>query len=82
MTHLQLIIHRQMQEAYPAATLFQKLKEGDLIVFKRTPSGSWCKAGEPYFVEYKSQNTAYFRNANTGGGTYDNAWAINQAAIV
>lgn len=81
MMTLALIVNRQMQEAHPIPTLFQQLKEGQLIVFKRIPTGSWLTAGVPYFVEWKDKDIAYFRNAVTGSGTYDAVWAINQAIL-
>lgn len=62
-------------------TNFEKLQEGQIITFTKIPTGSWLSAGVKYLVEWKDDNSAYFRNAMRGSGTYDKAWAINQAII-
>lgn len=61
--------------------LFDTLQEGQTVVFKKTPAGSYTKAGEKYIVESKSHGQVYFRNQQTKGGTFDKAWAINLAEL-
>lgn len=58
---------------------FDKLEKGSLIIFTKTPLGSYTKTGEVYLVEYKGNDLAYFRNVQTKGGTYDNKAMIEFA---
>lgn len=58
---------------------FDTLQVSDCVIFTKTPPGSWTSIGDVYEVEWKSARKAYFRNTKTGGGTYDDAWAINKA---
>lgn len=60
---------------------FAKLVEGQTVVFKVVPLGSYTKPNEPYKVESKGDNSAYFRNVKTGGGTFDSAKMINYAVL-
>jgi hypothetical protein len=56
-----------------------QLTVGSTVVFTRKPVGSWLTEGVPYFVEANGGKTCHFRNPVTGGGTYDEAWAIRGA---
>ena len=55
------------------------LTVGSTVVFTRKPSGSWLSEGVGYLVEANGGKTCHFRNPVTGGGTYDEAWAIEGA---
>jgi hypothetical protein len=56
-----------------------QLPVGSTVVFTRKPAGSWLTENEPYMVEANGGKTCHFRNPTTGSGTYDEAWAIEQA---
>jgi hypothetical protein len=56
-----------------------QLAIGSMVVFTRKPLGSWLTEGVPYVVEANGGETCHFRNLATGGGTYDEAWAIEGA---
>jgi hypothetical protein len=58
-----------------------QLTVGSTVVFTRKPLGSWLTEGVPYVVEANGGKTCHFRNPVTGGGTYDDAWAIEGAAF-
>jgi len=49
------------------------------VIFTKKPTGSWLTENEPYIVEANGGETVHFRNPVTGGGTYDQAWAIEQS---
>ena len=49
------------------------------VIFTKKPAGSWLTENEPYIVEANGGKTVHFRNPVTGGGTYDQAWTIEQS---
>lgn len=53
--------------------------QGRTVVFTKKPAGSWLTERQPYVVDANGGKTVYFRNPLTGGGTFDDAWAIEQA---
>jgi hypothetical protein len=56
-----------------------QLTAGSSVVFTKKPAGSWLTEHQPYVVEANGGKTAHFRNPATGGGTYDEAWAIESS---
>jgi hypothetical protein len=52
---------------------------GSTVVFTGKPAGSWLTENQPYIVEANGGKTCHFRHPVTGGGTYDEAWAIELA---
>jgi len=50
-----------------------RLTVGSTVVFSKRPLGSWLSEQREYIVEINSGETVGFRNARTGGGTYDRA---------
>ncbi len=56
-----------------------QLTVGSTVVFSRKPAGSWLSEKVPYVVEANGGRTAHFRNPATGGGTYDEAWAVESS---
>lgn len=61
--------------------IFDKLTVGQVVTFSRVPTGSYTRPNEQYIVESKDRFSAYFRSIVRGSGTYDKAWAINQAQV-
>ena len=57
----------------------EQLTVGSIVVFTKTPLGSYTSVGTPYQVESNTGDSAYFRNTKTGGGTYDKASMIQFA---
>jgi hypothetical protein len=53
-----------------------RLIVGSTVVFAKKPLGSWLSEDVPYVVEANSGRTVHFRNAITGGGTFDSAAAV------
>jgi hypothetical protein len=56
-----------------------RLIVGSTVEFSKRSLGSWVSEHRPYIVEYNDGDTVYFRNAATGGGTYDRASALEYA---
>lgn len=59
-----------------------QLAAGRTVIFTRRPTGSWLSENVPYVVEANGGRTCHFRNPATGGGTYDDAWAIERAEFI
>ena len=59
-----------------------QLPAGCTVVFTKKPAGSWLTENVPYVVEANGGQTCHFRNLATGGGTYDEAWAIERAEFI
>ncbi len=52
----------------------------DIIVFSTAPCGSYCATGVIYRVDRPAGRGRFrFVNVDTGGSTYDPAWAVSRA---
>lgn len=56
--------------------------EGEIVMFSRTPNGSYLSAGEAYMVENVGSREVYFRNVQRGSGTSDSHAMLRTAQWV